>query len=157
PDLPLPCPPSPLHLIQGDRNQLHRLFTNLVSNAIQYTPEQGFICLHVGTKMSHPKRQMPDLVAIQIQDTGIGIAPEDLPHIFERFYQVDPARSPHRSLAKKSNNQGSSLSGTSGSGLGLSIVKVIVDNHDGQIDIESEPKQGTTVTVTFPLHRLEPA
>ena len=153
----LPCAPSPLHLIQGDRNQLHRLFTNLVSNAIQYTPEQGSICLRVGTKISHPKRQTPDLVAIQIQDTGIGIAPEDLPHIFERFYQVDPARSPLRSSSKKGNHssKGSSLSGTSGSGLGLSIVKVIVDNHGGQIDIESQPTQGTRVIVTFPLHRLD--
>lgn len=155
PDSPMPSishPPSPLNLIHGDRNQLYRLFTNLVSNAIQYTPDQGKIQLQIATRPAHPKRQTPDLVEIKIQDTGIGIASEDLPHIFDRFYQVDPTRSPLRSRPKTPHSSGpTSLSGSSGSGLGLSIAKAIVDNHSGHINVTSQLNQGTTVTVTFPL------
>ena len=70
-----------------------------------------------------------------MQDTGIGIAPELMPQIFERFFRVDPARSP----------------GVEGVGLGLSLVKWIVDRHHGRIEVDSEPGKGSTFTVFLPL------
>jgi OmpR-family two-component system manganese-sensing sensor histidine kinase len=73
---------------------------------------------------------------VQVRDTGIGISETALPHIFDRFYRADPARK-HDAVA--------------GSGLGLAIAKAIVDNHHGQIQIDSVIEQGTTVTVTLPI------
>ncbi len=72
-----------------------------------------------------------------IKDTGIGITSEALPHIFDRFYRVDPSRT-HRH--------------SGGSGLGLAIAQAIVENHHGQMYLESQINQGTTVTVTLPIH-----
>jgi signal transduction histidine kinase len=77
---------------------------------------------------------------VVITDTGVGIAPEHLPRIFDRFYRADSARS-HRS---------------DGSGLGLSICRSITDAHQGRIDVESEPGKGTRVTLTLPGIRTEP-
>jgi OmpR-family two-component system manganese-sensing sensor histidine kinase len=116
--------------LQGDRDQLWRLLTNLISNAIQYTPAQG----QVQVSLAVTKRGGSSQLQLQVSDTGIGIPPEAIPQLFERFYRVDPARS-------KSSG---------GSGLGLAIVQAIVNNHHGQIQIESQVKQGTTVTVTLP-------
>ncbi|NER81678.1 MAG: sensor histidine kinase [Leptolyngbya sp. SIO1D8] len=116
----------------GDADQLTRLFTNLVSNSLQYTPAGGqvTISLEPGRWQNHP------ILQVQVQDTGTGIPEEALPHLFDRFYRVDPARS---------------RSGTAGSGLGLAIAKVIVDNHRGDIQVESKLNEGTTLTVTLPL------
>jgi OmpR-family two-component system manganese-sensing sensor histidine kinase len=118
--------------IQGDRDQLIRLFTNLVSNGLQYTPAGGTVAVTLA-----PSRwQNQGAVAVQVKDTGQGIAPEALPHVFDRFYRADPARPrPQRSA---------------GSGLGLAIAKVIVDNHRGEIRLDSTPAQGTTVSVWLP-------
>ncbi|MDX2228931.1 MAG: HAMP domain-containing sensor histidine kinase [Leptolyngbyaceae cyanobacterium bins.349] len=127
---PVSLPPEGVS-VQGDRDQLVRLFTNLVGNAVQYTPAAGKISLDV-QRLGRANSQM---VQVSIQDTGIGIPAEALPQIFDRFYRVDPARS-----------QASSK----GSGLGLAIAQVIVQNHQGQIQIESVEQQGTTVKVLLP-------
>jgi OmpR-family two-component system manganese-sensing sensor histidine kinase len=127
PSTPTPTP----WLLQGDRDQLARLFTNLVGNALQYTPAGG----KVGVTLQSVGRSGNPCLQITICDTGIGIPAESLPRLFDRFYRVDPARS-----------QASSAS----SGLGLAIAQAIVQNHQGQIDIDSTPEQGTTVTVTLP-------
>lgn len=118
--------------ILGDRDQLIRLFTNVISNGLQYTPSGGTVTVTVT-----PSRwQNQTALAIQVQDTGQGIAPEALPYVFDRFYRADPART--RPLR------------AAGSGLGLAIAKVIVDNHRGEIRLDSTPDQGTTVSVWLP-------
>ncbi|NEP15687.1 MAG: sensor histidine kinase [Leptolyngbya sp. SIO4C1] len=122
--------------ISGDRDQLIRLFTNLIANALLYTPAAGTVQLTL-----QPVKQ-PGALAylITIQDTGIGIESDALAHVFDRFYRVDPARSRR------------SASGD-GSGLGLAIAKAIVDNHRGQISLTSEPGRGTTASVLLPQNR----
>jgi OmpR-family two-component system manganese-sensing sensor histidine kinase len=118
------------YLLHGDRDQLSRLFTNLVSNAVQYTPKEGTITL----ELAQIKRSNGSALQVKVMDTGIGISEEDLPKLFDRFYRVDPART----------------KATGGSGLGLAIAQAIVENHHGQIQIESQVNQGTTVTVVLP-------
>lgn len=125
---------------QGDRDQLTRLFTNLVSNAVQYTPNQG----QVTVKLNRTKYHGIPHIQITVQDTGIGIPAESIPFLFERFYRVDPART-HAGLAKSSGSK-------TGSGLGLAIAKVIVENHCGILQVESQLEQGTTFIVLLPLH-----
>ncbi|MEG4348784.1 ATP-binding protein [Microcoleus sp. LAD1_D3] len=126
----------------GDWDQLARLFTNLVSNAVQYTPSDGKIEVELQLAAKN-KRNSPILnpaLQIKVTDTGIGISAEALPHLFDRFYRADPART-HRSAA--------------GSGLGLAIAKAIVENHRGQIRIDSQVDRGTAVIVTLPAHKSE--
>ncbi len=113
-----------------DRDQIDQVLDNLVSNALKYTMEGGSITLGA---QSHIDK---DMLAIRIEDTGIGIPRQDLDRIFERFYRVDKARS---------RNMG-------GTGLGLSIAQEIVFAHNGTIELDSELDQGTTVTVSLPLH-----
>ncbi len=119
PDLPL--------YVQAQPDLLRRAIANLLSNAIQYTAAGSSICL---TAQPHNRT-----VVIQIKDTGSGISPEDLPHIFKRFYRVDKTRSRH----------------TGGFGLGLAIVEQIIHAHHGQIAVESQLEQGTTVRIALPL------
>lgn len=121
--------PSPQ--LTGDRDQLTRLFTNLISNAIQYTP-QG----KVTVTLDQTQWQGQTAYRIIVADTGIGIPPELQSQVFDRFYRVDKARSRR--------------DGT-GSGLGLAIAKAIITNHQGHIQLESETKKGTTVTTILPL------
>jgi OmpR-family two-component system manganese-sensing sensor histidine kinase len=126
-------------LLPADRDQLARLFTNLIGNAIQYTPTQGQIDVELRlVKRGSSAAQLQ----VKVRDTGMGIPAEALTQIFDRFYRVDPARS--RSQA--------AFAHTSGSGLGLAIAQAIVENHQGQIRVESTLHQGTTVTVTLPQH-----
>jgi two-component system OmpR family sensor kinase len=113
--------------ILGDESRLIQAVMNLLDNAIQYT--------NAGGKVTVIARQNGAAAQVVVQDTGIGIAPEHLPHIFERFYRVDPAR-----LRTENNN----------SGLGLSLVKWIIEMHGGSITVESQPGQGSTFTVTLP-------
>jgi two-component system, OmpR family, manganese sensing sensor histidine kinase len=126
--------------VLGDWDQLARLFTNLVSNAVQYTPSGGEIEveLQLAAKNKRNSSAINSALQIKVTDTGMGIAPEALPHLFDRFYRADPART-HRSAA--------------GSGLGLAIAKAIVENHRGQIRIDSQVDRGTAVTVTIPAHK----
>lgn len=128
--------------VLGDWDQLARLFTNLVSNCVQYTRSGGKIQveLQLAAKSKRTSPMLNPALQVKITDTGIGISPEALPHIFDRFYRVDPART-HRSAA--------------GSGLGLAIAKAIVENHRGQIHIESQLSEGTAITVSLPAHKSE--
>jgi heavy metal sensor kinase len=125
--LALNCEAAGEAKIHGDSDQIHRVLFNLVENAIKYT-EQGSVTLAVSPALnSQPVR-------ITITDTGPGIAAEHLPHIFERFYRVDAARS---------REQG-------GSGLGLAIAQSLIVAHGGAIEVKSDVGQGTIVTVTLP-------
>jgi OmpR-family two-component system manganese-sensing sensor histidine kinase len=125
-------------MLQADREQLARLFTNLIGNAIQYTPKGG----HVKLNLRSLKRGSGNSLQVIVEDNGIGIPAEALPQIYDRFYRVDPARS-------RSDAQGSGT-GATGSGLGLAIAQAIVNNHQGQIRLDSVVNQGTTVTITLP-------
>ncbi|BAY85113.1 integral membrane sensor signal transduction histidine kinase [Calothrix parasitica NIES-267] len=123
----------------GNWEQLARLFTNLISNALRYTSENG----KVKVELARLEVVNRSVLQVKIEDNGIGIPPEALPRLFDRFYRVDPARS-HRSGNSFTQN-------TAGSGLGLPISKAIIENHQGQIQIESILGKGTTVTVTLPI------
>jgi two-component system, OmpR family, manganese sensing sensor histidine kinase len=122
--------------ILADRDQIIRVCTNIIANALQYTPIDGTVKL----SLNQIKRSAQSYLQIKVADTGSGIPAEAIAQVFERFYRVDPARS-------KSSG---------GTGLGLSIAKAIVDNHQGQITIESPANQGTIVTVVLPQPNLEP-
>jgi heavy metal sensor kinase len=113
-------------MIMGDKVRLRQLLLNLVDNAIKYTPSKGHVSLSLSRDNGNAK--------IAVQDTGIGIPQNEQKKIFDRFYRVDKARS--RDLG--------------GSGLGLSIVKWIVDLHHGRIDVDSEVSKGSTFTVWLP-------
>ncbi len=113
--------------IMADVSELERAFSNLIGNAIKYTPEEGCVSLNIN-------KQEKDVV-IEIKDTGIGIAEDDLPHIFERFYRAKNA-----------------VNFEKGTGLGLAIVKRIIELHDGTIEVISIHGQGTTFTVRLPIH-----
>jgi len=145
---------SPLCLVQGDADQLRRLFTNLISNAIRYTPAGGWVrvvleILPMNAGLGTYTIGQGDGVQVRVRDSGIGIAADDLPQVFERFYRVDRARTTLRSL-RTSGSPASSETGSTGAGLGLAIAKTIVDNHRGQIQVESQLGQGTTFAVLLP-------
>jgi OmpR-family two-component system manganese-sensing sensor histidine kinase len=125
-------------LVSGDRDRLGRLFTNLVSNAIAYTPKGGKV--EIIAQLLHSTNQ----VQVQVRDTGIGIPEAELSQIFERFYRYQPQKS-----SKSSSKAGNSA--TSESGLGLAIAKAIAESHQGQINVESKVGQGTTFTVNLPI------
>ena len=120
--------------LQGDPQQLARLFTNLVANALQYAHASSTVTLDLSRQVPTNRAQAAAL-QVTICDRGIGISKTALPHIFDRFYRADPARTHSRE---------------SGSGLGLAIAQTIVDKHEGQIRIDSTEAEGTTVTVTLP-------
>jgi len=111
-------------LVHGDRDRLKQVIVNLVANAIQYTPQGGEVFLSL--------KRIGDQVRLIIRDTGPGIPSEDLPYIFERFYRAEKSRT--RSKA-------------SGFGLGLSITKWIVEQHGGQIKVESQEGEGTSFVI----------
>jgi signal transduction histidine kinase len=112
--------------IIGDSDRLYRSIANLIHNAIQYTPADGVVTIRLESTERNAK--------ISIQDNGIGIATEDLPHIFDRFYRVQ---------ADRSRNTG-------GTGLGLAIVKAIIQAHHGSIQVDSQLDLGSKFTVTLP-------
>jgi len=116
----------------GSRDELASAFGNLVSNATRYTPEGGRIELDW--------RVDEDGGVFSVSDTGIGIAPEHIPRITERFYRVDRGRS----------------RGTGGTGLGLAIVKHVLIRHQAELLIESEPGRGSRFTVLLPTRRVRP-
>ncbi|WP_027893951.1 sensor histidine kinase [Calidithermus chliarophilus] len=118
--------------VLGDRDHLKQLVLILLDNAIQYTPEGGEVRLSLHAEGEEAR--------LTVSDTGIGIPPEDLPHVFERFYRADPARS---------RNKG-------GSGLGLAIAHWIVERHGGAVTVESQVGRGTTVAVRLPLRAHAP-
>jgi two-component system heavy metal sensor histidine kinase CusS len=108
----------------GDSVLFSRALTNVVDNALRFTPEGGTIKLAIAADTNQSR--------ISVSDTGSGIAGEHIPRVFDRFYRADSSRS------------------TSGTGLGLALVKSIMDLHGGSAQIESEVRRGTTVVLTFP-------
>jgi len=118
--------------VKGDHERLKQLVSNLLSNAIKFTPDGGEIIVTLGSNHEH--------AVLTVKDTGIGIHKEDIARIFDRFYQSESSRVHHDG---------------EGFGLGLSIVKWVVEAHHGTITVSSEPKLGATFTVTLPLHRDE--
>ncbi len=127
-------------LVSGDRDQLGRLFTNLVSNAIAYTPAGGKV------QVSMQSLTAQNQVQVQVQDTGIGIPETELSQIFERFYRYQSSKNSKPNSKLKSANPA-----TSGSGLGLAIAKAIAESHQGKIKVDSKVGQGTTFTVNLPM------
>jgi signal transduction histidine kinase len=113
--------------VRGYEEQLYRLFTNLIVNAIKYTLPQGKVEIHL--------TQTADQAEIKICDSGVGIAAQHLPQLFDRFYRVDESR-----------NQSAG-----GTGLGLAIVKKILETHQGEITVHSVPGDGSTFTVHLPI------
>ncbi|MFO1483823.1 MAG: ATP-binding protein [Verrucomicrobiaceae bacterium] len=113
--------------VNGDRVALERVVFNLVENAVRYSPTGENVTVRVS--------KAPPWIEIQVIDTGGGIAPEHLPHLFERFYRVDKARARAHG----------------GSGLGLSIVKALVEAHGGSVSVTSEVGHGSTFTVKLPV------
>ena len=119
--------------VRGDRAQLHAAVSNLVENAVRYSPE--------GSKVTVSAIEDDEVVRIVIADRGVGISTEELDRIFERFYRVDPARARN----------------TGGTGLGLSIVKHVAASHGGSVEVWSEPGSGSTFTLVLPAwtHEIE--
>jgi OmpR-family two-component system manganese-sensing sensor histidine kinase len=146
--------------LHGDWDKLARLFANLISNAVQYSSSGDEIVVELqrvakskslNRKSSSNGGTLPDggawilkgsqnlkldTLQVKVKDSGIGIAPASLPHLFDRFYRVDPART-HRSVA--------------GSGLGLAIALAIIENHRGQILVESRRQAGSSFTAILPI------
>jgi signal transduction histidine kinase len=109
-----------------DLGRMGRVLNNLVGNAVRHTPPGGHVTIHAKTD--------GERVKVSIRDTGEGIQPEDLPHIFERFYRGEKSRS----------------RASGGAGLGLAIARGIVEAHGGKITVESAPGQGSTFIFTLP-------
>ena len=118
-------------VVFGDGDQITQLLTNLVQNGMNHTPEGGRVLLRLR------RGKEDNQVRLSVRDTGIGISPENLERVFERFYQVDKSRT-----GKKR-----------GTGLGLAIVQHIVESHDGAISAKSELGKGSEFIATFPLYR----
>ncbi len=115
-------------IVSGDRDRLKQVLINLISNAIKYTPKGGEVFLSLG--------RLGDNARLIVRDTGQGIAVEDLPHIFERFFRAEKSRT---------------RSKTSGFGLGLSIAYWIVNRHGGRIEVKSAENKGTTFCIFLPV------
>jgi signal transduction histidine kinase len=122
-------PPAADTLVRMDKNYMARVVDNLVSNAIKYTPVGGRVEVRAWREARH--------AVIEVIDTGLGIPADDLPHIFDAFYRVRQEQ----------------YESVEGSGLGLSIVKTIVEQHGGQVEVESEMGRGSTFRVILPLLR----
>lgn len=114
--------------VVGDPDRLGQVVTNLITNSIRYNNPNGHVIIQT--------RTIADAVILQVQDNGIGIPPDDQPHLFERFYRVDTARTQQDDT---------------GTGLGLSLVQEIVTAHRGSVEVQSTVGEGTLVTIRLPL------
>jgi heavy metal sensor kinase len=116
---------APDVVVVADRTRLEQVAANLIDNAVKYTPPGGRVDVEV--------RRAEDAAILRVRDTGPGIAPDELPHIFDRLFRGDTSRTER------------------GLGLGLSLVKAIVEAHGGTVDVVSEPGRGSVFTVSLPL------
>ena len=112
--------------VLGDEPRLIQAVMNLLDNALAYTDAGGSVTVEIA--------QRDGTALVRVCDTGIGISPDDLPHVFERFYCAEVARAPH----------------FAGSGLGLAIADCVIQAHSGTITVESVPQAGTTFRITLP-------
>jgi two-component system OmpR family sensor kinase len=117
-------------LVNGDRDRLKQVLINLVSNAIEYTPQGGEVFLSLA--------RTGEQARLIVRDTGPGIPPGDLPHIFDRFYRGEKSRTRSRST---------------GFGLGLSIAHWIIDHHGGRVEVDSQDGKGTTFCIWLPIYK----
>ncbi len=124
-DITLEGPSGPAVTVAGDRERLKQVLVNLVDNAIKYTPPGGCVTVEVGAE--------GETAFVSVEDNGIGIDPGHLERIFDRFYRVSPDR------------------GESGAGLGLAIVRSIIDAHGGTVELRSAPTMGSSFRVELPL------
>jgi signal transduction histidine kinase len=126
--LDISLPASELPLVRGDYSTLHRLLWILADNAVKYTDPPGSIHIML--------RESGEMLTIEVRDTGIGIPPSDLPHIFKRFYRGEQSRSQ-----------------IDGSGLGLAIARWIADTHQAELTAESGEHGGTAFRMSIPVLR----
>ncbi len=124
-DITLTCEAQQEVMVRGDAGWLERLLLILLDNAIKFTPDGGRVALTLSAADGTAR--------VAVSDNGIGIAPAEVPHLFERFYRADPARS------RK----------VEGAGLGLALARWIAERHDATIDVKSQPGHGSTFTVRF--------
>jgi len=120
--------------VPGERDELVQLFQNLIHNAIKYGRENGEVRITLRKQAATARRGPESFVVVSVKDDGEGIPPEAIPRLTERFYRVDVKRSRERG----------------GTGLGLAIVKHIVNRHNGKMQIESRPGEGSAFTITLP-------
>ncbi|RBP05588.1 ATP-binding protein [Rossellomorea aquimaris] len=118
-------------IVLGDRDKLSQAFTNLISNAIKYSPDGGTVTIYL--------REEEDSILIDIRDDGLGIPNEAIPNLFTKFYRVD-------------NSDRRRIGGT---GLGLTIVKEIIETHDGEVTVSSEEGKGSVFTIRLPLVTIQ--
>jgi signal transduction histidine kinase len=123
--------PTAKQRVQGvsavfDRERFRQALSILLDNAVKYTPEGGRVTMRIVEEDGS--------VGVEVSDTGIGISEDQIPHVFERFYRAEEARS------------------TEGSGLGLSIARQIAEDHGGSIEVRSKPREGSTFIIRIPRH-----
>ena len=115
--------------VQADPKNIEEVFNNLITNAVNYSPDGG--------RVTVTARERGEYLEINVADTGVGISPEELPRIFDKFYRVKHPKTRQ----------------VTGTGLGLAIVKGIVEAHQGTIDVESAPGKGTTFKILLPVYQ----
>jgi two-component system phosphate regulon sensor histidine kinase PhoR len=132
---------EPLPPVTGERDELVQLFQNLIHNAIKYGRENGEVRVTLRQGAATGRRSPETSIMAGVKDDGEGIPPEAIPRLTERFYRVDVKRSRERG----------------GTGLGLAIVKHIVNRHNGRMQIESRPGEGSTFTIILPVAKKQVA
>lgn len=132
----LRCDVAPdLPPVRVDEDRLQQVLLNIIDNALKFTPSSGYVAIQARSEGQHG-------VSIQVRDSGVGIAPDALPHVFDRFYRTDPSRS-------------RSPQHVGGSGLGLAIAKELIEAQGGTITIDSIPGEGTTVTLHLQAAQIQ--
>jgi signal transduction histidine kinase len=131
-----------LHVVQADGRRLKQILVNLLSNAVKFTPDGGRVGLEVTAERDTAERDKAnrDTVQFVVWDTGIGISDDDLPRLFQSFVQLDS------SLARRH----------AGTGLGLALVKRLVELHGGKVLVQSRPGQGSRFTIQLPMGQSAP-